>query len=184
MKVCIKLNNGWVPFIIAFAFLWLLPFIASAQTNKHSIKAGTATQLDSTFYSVPDFYAASPRFSRDTMFIFRCYDKHDSLIKSVDDYEQVRYYSEYKEYTDSFHTYKDADGVKKFLPVSIIVHRYDRVSKDKWMCIEYPGNKYTELRADRTEDAGSTLIFIDKTGDGVADWVKVFNYYKTNVVSH
>ncbi|WP_133162652.1 hypothetical protein [Flavipsychrobacter stenotrophus] len=157
---------------------------ANGQAPKHSIKATTAAQLDSTFYSVPDFYSASPRFSRDTMFIFRCYDKHDSLIKYVNDYEQVRYYSEFKEYTDSFHTYKDTNGVKQFLPVSTIVRRYDRVARDKWMCIQYPGNKYTELRANQTEDAGSTMIFIDKTGDGVADWVRVFNYYKTTEVGH
>ncbi len=179
MVVTIRVKNRWL-----LALVSIISFSGIAQTSKHPIKTGSDAQLDSTFYSVPDFYSASPRFSRDTMFIFRCYDKHDSLIKYVNDYEQVRYYSEFKEYTDSFHTYKDTNGVKQFLPVSTIVRRYDRVARDKWMCIQYPGNKYTELRANRAEDAGSTMIFIDKTGDGIADWVRVFNYYKTTEVGH
>ena len=63
------------------------------------------------------------------------------------DYDSVRYFSLFKSYTDSTHKYKDDDGVKKFLPVSTIIKRYDRLSKDRWMTIEYPSNKYQ--RADR-----------------------------------
>lgn len=161
--------------------VFILLFCHSAQCAV-VIGADSGKVADTISYSVPDFYYPAARVSRDTVFIFRCYDKRDSLMEFVDDYEQVRYYSEFKEYIDSFHTYKDTNGVKQFLPVSVIVRRYDRVARDRWMCISYPGNKYTELKADRSADAGATLVQIRRSN--AIDLIKVFNYYKTTVVSH
>ena len=140
-----------------------------------------ARALDTSFYNVPEFYFY-PKYNKDTVLIFRCYDKQDSLMTDVEDYDKVRYYSLFKEYTDSAHTYKDKNGERQYLPISVIVKRYDRLGKSKWMCIAYPGNRYTELKEDRSESVGSTMVMIDRTGDGIADWVKVYNYYKCSPV--
>jgi hypothetical protein len=128
-------------------------------------------------YFVPEFYFPKQRKDKDTTYEFTCYDMRDTLMPVVSDYDSVFFYSLYKSYVDSQHTYRDKDGKNQLLPVSYIVKRYDRVGKAKWMTIEYPGNKYGELRVIRN-------IIVRRDTDKVYDalganiYNKVFNYYK------
>lgn len=131
----------------------------------------------SVTYSVPEFYFPIPKKVTDTTLSFRCYDQRDSLIPVVKDFDAVRYYSLFKEYIDKAHTYKDADGKEQPLPVSSIIRRYDKLTKDKWMSVEYPGNKYVELKAFKDNIVSSdTITLIDPVTGGAIQ--QVFNYYK------
>lgn len=127
---------------------------------------------DTLTYNVPEFYRADTIFHGDTAYLFRCYDKRDSLISDVTNYDLVRYYSLFQEYIDYKHTYKDADNTDKPLPVSIIVGRYDRLGTTDWMYIQYPGNKITTLRDDR-----SVIIRSDTLQEG--NMVKIYRYYRS-----
>ncbi len=129
-------------------------------------------------YRVPEFYFHTPRKIKDTTFEFFCYDVHDSLMSAVYDYDSVFYYSLYKSYTDSAHTYTDNQGKKQFLPVSNIYKRYDKVgNRDKWITIEYPGNKYGELRAFKNVFVSSDTVKVNSSyGDLI--YLKIYHYYK------
>jgi hypothetical protein len=127
---------------------------------------------DTARYLVPDFYKPVPERSRDTTFKFECYNRHDSIINNVDDFERVFFYSVFKNYIDSTHTYKDARGAKQFLPVSKIVRRYDKVGKATWMCISYPANKISELKEDKMNIVRTDTL---PTITGIA----IYQYYKT-----
>lgn len=150
-------------------FLLVVFLIALANTGYGQSKADTIR------YLVPGFYTPVSLMSRDTVFQFACYDKRDSLIPKVTDFGLVQYFSLFKNYTDSTHTYKDANGIKQFLPVSVITKRYDRIGKDKWMCISYPGNQYTELKEYKNEVVRTDTIH---TGSQVA----IYQYYKVEIL--
>lgn len=128
-------------------------------------------------YLVPEFYFHQPKTIKDTTLEFLCYDNRDSLIPNVENYDDVRYYSLFKKFTDTEHTYTDKDGSKKPLPVSFIVKRYDASAKDKWMSIEYPGNKLTELKGFKNIIVSSDT---EKVKDPVTDkqMLRVYNRYK------
>ncbi len=116
-----------------------------------------------TFYfTVPEFYFHWRKKSRDTTYEFLCYDDRDTLIPFVHNFDSVRYYSLFKSFIDSTNTYRGNDGKKKPLPVSTIVKRYDRTSKDKWISVEYPSNKFTDLKGFR-----DVIVFIDT--EAIAD---------------
>ena len=134
------------------------------------------TQFPTT-YAVPEFFHYQPQYSRDTAFVFRCYDKKDSIMTNVTDYDNVYYYSLFKEYIDSFNIYKDPDGSRHFLPVSYIVRRYDRLGTNRWMTVQYPGNKYSELKDDR-----SVTVRTDTVRS--ADTTKIFRCYRTTMVQY
>ncbi len=143
------------------------------QTSTEQKPIATTTYI----YNVPEFYYYLPKKYNDTTIAFVCYDYRDSAMRVVTDYDSVRYFSLFKSYTDSTHKYKDDDGVKKFLPVSTIIKRYDRLSKDRWMTIEYPSNKYQELTEYKNVIVSSdTVTMIDPINDKTIQ--KVFNRYK------
>ena len=128
-------------------------------------------------YLVPEFYFHKPRKHLDTTFEFFCYDVKDVQMNVVYNYDSVFYYSLYKSYTDSAHTYKDSDGVKQSIPVSSIIKRYDKVGREKWMTIEYPENKYGELRAFKNVIVSTdTEHIFNAHGDTI--YSKVYHYYK------
>ncbi len=128
-------------------------------------------------YYVPEFYFHTPQMIRDTVLEFKCYDSRDSEIHNITNYDSVRFYSLFKSYTDSTHTYKDKNREKKFLPVSVIIKRFDRIAENKWMSIEYPGNKYQELTVykDQIVRTDTTTIEDPITGSTIQ---KAYNYYK------
>ncbi len=130
-------------------------------------------------YLVPEFYFHAPQKVKDTTYEFFCYESKDSVMDNVTDYDLVHYYSLYKSFTDSTHHYKDDNGNKKPLPVSAIVKRFDRIGKDKWMCVQYPHNKYTELKDFKnvivSSDTESTVDPV--TADGPVT-MKIYNHYK------
>ena len=128
-------------------------------------------------YTVPEFYFYLPKKNKDTILEFKCYDFRDSLMHTVENYDSVRYYSLFKSFTDSAHTYKDINGERKLLPVSSIIKRYDRIGNDRWMTIEYPKNKYQELAEYKNAIVSSdTVTVIDPINDKTI--LKVFNHYK------
>lgn len=136
-----------------------------------------AQAQSSITFTVPEFYHYLPKYSRDTAYVFRCYDKRDSIISEVTDYDKVFYYSLFKEYIDSFNTYKDPDGTKHLLPVSYIVRRYDRLGTNRWMTVQYPANKYGELKDDRT-----TIVRSDTAVKG--DTIRIFRCYRTTAMQY
>lgn len=160
--------------VLVISFLIGRPCAAMAQ-NK---------QIDTVYNYVPDFYYKNYTKVGDTVLKYIAYDIRDSIIKYIDDYEKVRYYSLFKEYTDSAHTYKDKNGVKQLLPISFICRRYDRLGKTKWMSIEYPGNKYTEYKDDRNDIVEETVLLIDTNGDNIVDRAKVMRYYRLVPVTY
>ena len=128
-------------------------------------------------YLVPEFYFHKPRKVLDTTYEFFCYDARDVEMPVVYNYDSVFYYSLYKSYTDSAHKYTDSNGVKQFLPVSSIAKRYDKVGREKWMTIEYPGNKYGELHALRNVIVSTDTEKVFNThGDNI--YQKVYHYYR------
>jgi len=132
---------------------------------------------DIFYFSVPEFYFHWPKKDRDTIYEFLCYDDRDSLIPFVENYDSVHYYSLFKKFIDSTHTYKDDDGKRKPLPVANISKRYDKTGKDKWISVEYPENRFTELKA--FPDA---VVSIDTEAviDPVTDHtlMKIYKHYR------
>ncbi len=128
-------------------------------------------------YLVPEFYFHLPRKIKDTTLEFLCYDQRDSLMPNVDNYDSVRYYSLMKTYTDSEHTYVDSNGLRQLLPVQMIVKRFDRISKSKWMCVEYPGNKYTEFTEYKSVIVGADTERVADAASG-GDILKIYSRYK------
>lgn len=151
---------------------------AKADTgNVYVLDAGKKTIAATYFYYVPEFYFREPKKIKDTTFEFLCYDYRDSLVPKLENYDSIRYYSLFKSFTDSTHTYLDANGAKQLLPVSSIVQRYDRLGKDRWMRIEYPGNIYTEMTEYKSSIIRSDTVTIP---DPVSnDYIlKVYRYYQ------
>jgi hypothetical protein len=64
------------------------------------------------------------------------------------------------------------------MPVSNIIKRFDKVgNRDKWMTIEYPGNKYGELRAFKNVVVKSDTVKVNSSyGDLI--YLKIYDYYK------
>lgn len=128
-------------------------------------------------YVVPDFYFHKPRKVLDTTYEFFCYDAYDSVMDVITDYDSVLFYSLYKSYTDSAHTYIDKDGEKQFIPVASIIMRYDKTGPSKWMTIEYPGNKYGELREFKNVIIGTDTEKVwNSHGDNI--YTKIYHRYK------
>lgn len=129
------------------------------------------------YYNVPEFYFHEPKKNKDTTLEFLCYDDQDSLLHGFENFDTVHYLSLYKSYIDSAHTYKDNNGQMQPLPVSSIIQRYDKIGKDKWMSIEYPGNKYTELK-----EFKSVIVTVDSQDivDPVtgSEQLNIYNHYK------
>ncbi|MCW3122872.1 MAG: hypothetical protein JWQ38_2364 [Flavipsychrobacter sp.] len=130
-------------------------------------------------YLVPEFYYIDSLHKGDTSFVYECYDNRDSILNmdTVQDFDQVRYISLLKKYTDHEHTYRDNDGSRKPLPVSVISKRYDKLGKNKWMSIGYPGNKYQELK-EYKNDIVKIDSFMEKTPSGNEIILSIYQYYK------
>ena len=131
-------------------------------------------------YLVPEFYFTDTMRKGDTTFAYVCYDTRDSVLNVdtvYDDFANVHYLSLYKSFIDHIHTYRD-NGKDKPLPVSLIVHRYDRLSVNRWSSITYPENKYEELgefkndiiRVDTFRDEDTTMHLTIES---------IYSYYKT-----
>ena len=171
-----------------YILLSLCLLIAVALTAQEKMKREYGSKLP-TFarvgeigdrtYILPEFYNYFSEHKKDTTWKFECYDSRDSIlnIDTVKNIKDVWFISLFKSYTDSAHTYKDSDGKKKLLPVSSIIKRYDRQGKDKWMCIDYAHNKYTQLKEFPGEivKTDTTIIVDPVTGKEES---KYYKYYK------
>ena len=129
---------------------------------------------------LPDFCFAGTKTIADTTLKLEYNNgSHNMLLPdTLSDYQLLRYVSVIKTYTDHTHTYKDATGKLQPLPVQKIIHRYDKTSSNKWLCIDYANSKpytLTEYSTDivRTD---STM-----TTDPVLGNINtiVYKYYRT-----
>ena len=102
---------------------------------------------DTMLVLVPEFYDIRKLNYGDTTYIIKCYNRHDSLLQSWKSFDEVKFVSVIKNYTDNQHTYKD-HGKELPLPVSSIAYRYDKIGTDKWRCINYANHDYSELHED------------------------------------
>ena len=132
---------------------------------------------DTVHYLVPEFYKPMPQYVADSTFEFKCYDKEFNPIEEVVDYNDVFFYSVFRKYIDSSHTYKDAAGKKQFLPVSVIVKRYDKIGKDKWSVISYPGNQMEIYREDKSEIEQTIIMVVEKAA-AKEQFIRQFDFYK------
>ena len=130
-------------------------------------------------YLVPEFYYTDTLHKADTSFVYEIYDSRDSLmnIDTVQDFAKVRYLSLFKNFIDHEHFYKDDNGIKQPLPVQLITRRYDKLGKDKWMSIAYPGNKFTELKEFKN-DIVRTDSFMEEGATKNEMILSIFKYYK------
>jgi hypothetical protein len=130
-------------------------------------------------YRAPDFFYFDTLYAGDTTFVYECYDSRDSVLckDTLHDFEQVRYISLFKRYTDPAHTYNDNSGEKKPLPVSLIVDRYDKTGKDKWINISYPGNRLRMLK-EYKNDVIRVDSFIEENRATQTTILSLYSYYK------
>lgn len=129
---------------------------------------------------LPDFCFAGTKTIADTTLKLEYNNgSHNTLLlDTLSNYQLLRYVSVIKTYTDHTHTYKDATGKIQPLPVQKIIHRYDKTSTDKWLCIDYSNGKpytLTEYSTDivRTD---STLTTDPVLGNNNTI---VYQYYRT-----
>ena len=153
--------------------------ICSVWQRLYAQPAGGQTLL------VPQFYCCYPRYDKDTSWKFEAYDSRDSLVNidTVKSIKDVWFFSLFKSFTDSAHTYRDADGSRKLLPVSSIIRRYDRKGKDKWISIDYSRNKYEELREYPDVIVKTDTIVVANAATGQKRQV-INKYYKVTAISY
>ncbi len=149
-------------------------------TTEDPMEAYNRINQNSTVYIyVPEFYSPAASKIMDTTYSFECYDSRDSVIMPthIQDAKDVRFISEFKSYTDKEHTYIDADGSRKLMPVSSIIRRYDRVGEDKWMSIDYATNQYTQLKATTSFIVRTDTVMVK---DPISDKEEtiIYCYYK------
>lgn len=128
---------------------------------------------------VPEFYFFDTTYQADTSFVCECFDARDTVINpdTIHDFGSVKYIAVYKNFIDYAHTYKDYDGKEKPLPITNIIQRYDRLGRDKWMNVSYPGNKYAELR-EYKNDIVRVDTFINHNPVSNITSISICRYYK------
>lgn len=92
--------------------------------------------------SLPDFCRNQPKVG-DTVKWFEFYNAaHEIMLPdSASSPRSLHFVSMLEGYTDSLHTYRDAQGKQQLLPVSRITQRYDRIGGNKWLFVNYKNNK-------------------------------------------
>jgi hypothetical protein len=145
---------------------------------------GPLSYAEKTYKYFPEFYVRQAYDHSDTTFKFECYDSRDSIMNfsSIDDITKVRFISLFKSYPDKAHPFTDAkDGVRKPLPVSSIIRRFDRVGDDKWLSVDYATNKYSKLKEYRTNVVRTDTVVIE---DPVSHKEKatIYCYYKVETI--
>ena len=130
-------------------------------------------------FLIPEFYFYDTVFRADSAFVCEIFDGRDSVINpdTLHDFGNARFISIFKYYIDHAHTYRDNDGKQQPLPVVNMVQRYQRLGKEKWMSIGYPGNKYSELREYR-DNIVRTDTFINSNPAHTVTMVSICRYYK------
>ena len=160
--------------------------VAMGKWTNNTAGKDTVYTHDTMIIKVPEFYDVKKLNQKDTTYIIKCYDLHDSLLRSWKSFDEVRYVSIFKTYTDYSHTYKD-HGKELPLPVSFIAYRYDKLGTNKWRRIEYPNQKYTELKEDagiivKTDVTKQRLLIQRFMPDGmeVRELSILYRYYKVS----
>ena len=126
------------------------------------------------FVSLPDFCRNLPKIG-DTTTWFEFYNAaHELLLPdTTQSAYMLRFVSRLEGHTDSMHTYKDAQGKQQPLPVSRIVHRYDRIGNDKWLFVNYKNNKTATLSEYPDDTVAKDTV---SSADGS---IVVRRYYRT-----
>ncbi len=126
--------------------------------------------------SLPSFCRNQPKVG-DTSKWFEFYNAAHELIlpdTSTSAY-LLHFVSMLEGYTDSLHTYRDAQGKQQLLPVSRIIHRYDRIGTGKWLFVNYKNNKTTTLTEAPDEIVASDTV---ASADGSS---VIRRFYRTTV---
>ena len=142
-------------------------------------KPDTVVCVAPEFLRIPKTGFLTPFYHGDTQFEFKFYDHRDSLTKIQGDFDDIGFISLFKNYNDPNHTYTDADGTKKPLPITKIIMRYDRTDSDKWVRVDYGTNKFTDIRT--YEQAILTCdTVIRHAQQGNRDTIDIIRYYRTS----
>ena len=147
--------------------------------------AGTLRAADTVVHQAPIFLRVphtgfvAPFYHGDTQFAYLFYDHRDSLTDVQGDFDDIGFISLFKYYNDPYHTYTDADGTKKPLPITKIIMRYDRTDSDKWVRVDYGTNTFTDIRTYEQDIlACDTVVRNAQKGD--RDTIDIFRYYRTS----
>ncbi len=129
---------------------------------------------------LPDFCFAGVKTIADTTLKIEYNNgSHNTLLlDTLSYYQLLRYVSVIKTYTDHSHTYKDANGKLQPLPVQKIIHRYDKTSSNKWLCIDYTNGKPYTLTEYSTDIVRTDSTQITDPVLGNKNTV-VYQYYRT-----
>ena len=179
------------PIIILFL---LSCIICGTAAGKSFVPPSSASNNDTIYthdtmsVSLPEFFDIKKLNTKDTTYVVKCYDAHDSLMTSWKSFDDVHFVSVFKNYTDYEHTYKD-HGKQLPLPVSYIAYRYDKLGPHKWSSIEYATHKYTELKEEpetivKTDMTQQRLLIQRFMPDGyeVRQFVVLYKYYKVRLI--
>lgn len=104
---------------------------------------------------------------------------HNPLqLDTLTDGVKIAFVSVTKSYVDGDNTYRDAQGKQQPLVVTKIAKRYDKTGADKWLYVDYAGNKTTNLKGMPGNSAGQdTLVVTDPVQNKEITIVRKF--YKT-----
>lgn len=129
---------------------------------------------------LPDFcFTGTKNIADTTLKLEYNNSSHNTMLPdTLSNHQLLRYVSLIKTYTDHTHTYKDATGKLQPLPVQRIIHRYDKTSTNKWLCIDYSNGKpytLTEYSTDivRTDSTQTTDPVLGNKN------TIVYQYYRT-----
>ncbi len=130
-------------------------------------------------YERPDFFWDAPVKIKDTTLIYLCYDKRDSVINAdtLRNFDNVKYISLFKRYTDYAHKYKEKDGTEKPLPISKIIYRYDKLSRARWMVVDYATNKMAELTELPQQVTKTDSVVVEDPITGKTAISRIYRYH-------
>ncbi len=130
---------------------------------------------------VPEFYSPIPKIKHDTIYEYKCFDKIDSPILFVDNFDSVRYLSIYKNYYDHNHLIINKDGNKTPQFVSKFVYRFEKEKNNKWNKVDIQNNTTIMMETNK-----SRIVHIDTQSitDPFSDdlYMYIYKYYKAQVV--
>ena len=109
--------------------------------------------------SLPDFCRNQPKVG-DTVKWFEFYNAaHEIMLPdSATSPRSLHFVSMLEGYTDSLHTYRDAQGKQQLLPVSRITQRYDRIGGNKWLFVNYKSNKTVTISEFQDEAVATDTV--------------------------
>ncbi len=129
---------------------------------------------------VPEFYSPIPRIKQDTLYEYKCFNKIDSPILFVDNFDSVWYLSIYKNYYDPNHLIINRDGNQVPQYVSKFAYRYENEKNNKWNKVDIQNNSNIKLLTNKNR-----IVHIDTQSitDPLTEdlYMYIYKYYKAQV---